>query len=307
MTDVAELPAEYRDDTWWSHPPASRHAALAREVCWFNRRRLAEVALRDVGASLRGAVDHVFAGAVSQTGRLPGGVDLPEDPAARMHLLSGADNLGAMGELKGLFPTANPTHHLDPGPVVRALLVQLEEWVVDGTEPEPSMVPRMADHTAVTRQVALAGVPDAERPDVGSLPYTPAIDPDVTTWPLPLGKPRVALVSALDDTGNEVAGIRLRAVEAAVAAYTGWNEAAVAAYTGWNPRRHVDGLPDVLVDLVGSRLPPGLPAPAPDARVLGAAAGGLVDASLLLEQDLDLAVRAAQTDARGHGADAVGE
>ncbi len=172
------------------------------------------------------------------------GADLPEDRDARSYLISGTDHLGVAGDLKRMFPTGNPPHGLDPGLIVRALFVQLEHWVADGIEPAPSAVPRQADGTAVSRASVLAAFPDAALPDPDALPYTPGIDPDRADWPLELGEPRVALVSAVDANGNEIAGIRLPAVE------TG-----IAAYTGWNPRKHVDGLPDVLYDMLGSRLP----------------------------------------------------
>jgi hypothetical protein len=124
-----------------------------------------------------------------------------------------------------------------------------------------------------------AAFPDIALPDVEALPYTPDIDPDRVQWPLELGAPRIALVSAVDACGNEIAGVRLPAVQAGV-----------AAYTGWNPRRHVDGLPDVLYDMAGSRLPS--PA-APGERELRAAARQLAGARFLLEQDVELAVRQA--------------
>lgn len=205
------------------------------------------------------------------------GADLPEDPDARTYLISGTDHIGPMGALKRQFPTANPPHELDPAPVVRALFVALERWAADGIEPPPSAVPRQADGTAVSRATVLGAFPGAARPDRDALPYTPAIDPDRVQWPLELGQPRIALVSAVDANGNERAGVRLPAVE------TG-----AAAYTGWNPRRPVDGLPDVLYDMVGSRLPsPATPAE----RDLRAAAHRLAEARFLLEEDLDLAVR----------------
>lgn len=172
------------------------------------------------------------------------GDDLPEDPSTRAHLLSGTDHLGAMPQLKALLPVANPVHGLDPSPVLRALLVQLVDWVCDGVEPSPSQVPRRADGTAVTRSSVLDAFPSAARPDVEHLPWTPAVDPDSSALPLELGEPLVALVSAVDERGNEIAGIRLP--EVAVGA---------AAYTGWNPRAPVDGLPEVLYEMVGSLLP----------------------------------------------------
>ena len=89
----------------------------------------------------------------------------------------------------------------------------------------------------------------------------------------------------MDDSGNEVAGIRLPVVQAGV-----------AAYTGWNPRRHVDGLPDVLFDLAGSRLPANANAPA-TAQVteqqIRAAAAQLAADRFLLPEDVELAVQQA--------------
>ena len=219
------------------------------------------------------------------------GADLPEDPDARSYLISGTDHIGPAGEVKRMFPVGNPPHNLDPSLVVRALFVQLERWVVDGVEPAPSAVPRQADGTAVSRASVLEAFPDAARPDVDDLPYTPEIDPDRVQWPLELGQPRIALVSAVDACGNEVAGIRLPAVQAGV-----------AAYTGWNPRRHVDGLPDVLYDMVGSRLPARSASAAPAAPgepELRAAARQLAGARFLLEEDVELAVRHALADQSG--------
>ena len=172
------------------------------------------------------------------------GADLPEDPDARSYLISGTDHMARRARRSGCSRSATRRTTSTPSLVVRALFVQLERWVVDGVEPAPSAVPRQADGTAVSRASVLEAFPDAARPDVEDLPYTPDIDPDRVQWPLELGQPRIALVSAVDASGNEVAGVRLPAVQAGV-----------AAYTGWNPRRHVDGLPDVLYDMVGSRLP----------------------------------------------------
>lgn len=208
------------------------------------------------------------------------GADLPEDPDVRSYLVSGTDHIGNMPG-KAIMPLTNPPHFLDSQPVVKALFVQLQEWALDGIPPTPSMVPRQADGTAVARTTVLEKFPAGTRPDPAVLPYTPEIDPDAVGWPLPLGEPRVALVSAVDDNGNEIAGIRLPAVE------TG-----VAAYTGWNPRRHIDGLPDVLYDLLGSRLP-NLSRATTTVEELRAAAVRLADQRLILPADVDLVVEQA--------------
>ncbi|WP_235946676.1 alpha/beta hydrolase domain-containing protein [Nocardia terrae] len=210
------------------------------------------------------------------------GEDLPEDPDARAHLISGTDHLGSAAPFKKLMPLANPASNLDPALVLRALFIQLEQWVCDGRDPEPSQVPRRADGTAATRERVLehirARFPDAALPDAEYLPWTPVIDPYSTRWPLEYGDPLVALVSEVDEDGNELAGIRLPALAAGV-----------AAYTGWNPRTHIDGLPDVLYELVGSRLADEDSNP-PDPTVIRRAAQRLVDRRFLLPEDLERAV-----------------
>ncbi len=213
------------------------------------------------------------------------GADLPEDPDARTYLVSGTDHIGA-APIKDMFPVANPVHVLDPTPVLRALLIQLEQWVCDAVEPPPSRVPRQSDGSAVDRDHVLETFTAGCLPDPAALPWTPALDPASSGWPFELGRPRPALVSAVDADGNEVAGVRLPAV--AVPA---------AAYTGWNPRRHVDGLPDVLYEFVGSRLPLQSGGTQMDrtARevVLRAVAADLVSERLLLPGDLDRVVAGA--------------
>ena len=213
------------------------------------------------------------------------GADLPEDPDVRAHLLAGTDHWGPF-PIKDLLPVANPVHHRDETPVLRALFVQLVEWVCDGVAPTPSCVPRLSDGTAVERSEVLSVFHDCALPDPEHLPWTPAIDPGSTSWPLELGEPMVALVSAVDSTGNEVAGIRLPEVAVPL-----------AAYTGWNPRVHIDGLPDVLHEMSGSRLPLPSAVTMPDRttheRAARAAAKALVAARFLLDRDIERTVRAA--------------
>ena len=209
------------------------------------------------------------------------GADLPEDPDVRAYLVSGTDHVGNIPRMKQTIQLLNPLHLLDQGPVVKALFVQLQGWALDGVAPTPSMVPRQSDGTAVSWENVLESFPASTRPDPAVLPYTPEIDPDVVEWPLPFGEPRAALVSAVDERGNEVAGIRLPAVE------TG-----VAAYTGWNPRPHIEGLPDVLSDVIGSRLPR-LSGSAPSVADLRAAALRLADRRLILPTDVDRVVEQA--------------
>jgi hypothetical protein len=167
--------------------------------------------------------------------------------------------------------------------MLRALFVQLVEWACEGVEPAASCVPRLSDGSAVTREDVLARFSDVALPNVAHLPVTPEIDPLSTSWPLELGAPKVALVSNVNAGGNEVAGIALPAVAAPV-----------AAYTGWNPRIRQAGLPDVLYEFVGSRLPlqsaVGIPERDEYKRTVLHVAQRLVEARFLLERDLQRSV-----------------
>jgi Alpha/beta hydrolase domain len=227
------------------------------------------------------------------------GEDLPEDPDVRTYLLAGTDHFGS-SRIKEVLPAANPVHRLDVTPVNRALLVALDDWVSEGVEPPPSKVPRTSDGTAVARKDVLSGFTHTAGPDLASLPYGRSVDlgPNayrgIGRWPVKLSEPYVDLVSAIDDDGNEVAGIRLPAVAAPL-----------ATYTGWNPRRHVDELPDVLYERLGSKLPfpPGRPSateryPTRSDYIAGvrAAAETLVADRFLLTEEVDAVVEKAVAD-----------
>ncbi|MCX4096922.1 alpha/beta hydrolase domain-containing protein [Nocardia sp. alder85J] len=230
------------------------------------------------------------------------GADLPEDPDVRMYAVAGTDHLPPMGAMKGIFPAANPPHDLDMTPVLRALLVALEQWVRGRSGPPDSRVPRVGDGTAVPRATALGRFAHAHRPDPGALAVPrhldlgPEADRGIGRWPARLGAPYPALVSSVDEDGNEIAGIHLPAVAAPL-----------AVYTGWNPRRPTPGLPDVVYERLGSRVdfPPGRPSAAERwptvaayRTAVAAAADRLVAARLLLPQDRTAVVAAAVAEFR---------
>jgi len=210
------------------------------------------------------------------------GSDLPDDPDARSYLIAGTDHMGAYA-IKQFMPVANPSHLLDASTVLRALFARLDQWAGDGTPPPPSQVPRRVDGTAVERSTVLDAFDDVAKPDIDALPSTPMIDPASPTWPWSLGDRQVALVSAVDATGNEIAGIRLPAV--AVPA---------AAFTGWNPRVPQVDLPNVLYEFVGSLLPLQSGAPPSDRAAyetaVRAAALALADSGFLLDRDIERTV-----------------
>ena len=133
------------------------------------------------------------------------------------------------------------------------MFVALEHWVRDGVDPPASRVPRVDDGTATTRDEVLArfrAIPGIATPDGDALPTADAVDLGadagfgVVSHPMGHGPPYPNHVAAVDDDGNEVAGIRVPMVSVPV-----------ATYTGWNVRPAVDGLPALMPDFLGSRLP----------------------------------------------------
>jgi alpha/beta hydrolase family protein len=144
-----------------------------------------------------------------------------------------------------------PFNVVDYAPLLRAALVALDRWVSDGVEPPPSAVPRLADGTAVPPEVTarvFRRIPGVRLPDRVPTPVRLDFGPSlargiVTELPPKAGAPYTTLVPAVDDDGNEIAGVR--GVELAVP---------LGAFTGWNPRHPEQGAPGDLMSMMGSTL-----------------------------------------------------
>jgi hypothetical protein len=148
---------------------------------------------------------------------------------------------------------ANPRNTVNYAPLLRAALVNLDRWVSDGVEPPPSAVPRLADGSAAAREDVLArferlpgvAVPAAERlPRLHRLDLGPAAATGVASLPAQAGEAYPCFVAAVDDDGNELAGIRLPDLTVPL-----------ASHTGWNPRHPEAGGAGQIVDMLGASLP----------------------------------------------------
>jgi len=168
------------------------------------------------------------------------GNDLPDPEDARFYLISGLSH--GVGDITDRGNCQQFTNGVSPYPAHRAMLIALDEWVTHGTAPPKSRVPRHSDKSAaaITRPGSQTGFVPAstiEWPDIPGVTYNglittryyldfgPMFDEGiVTNYPPSLvGRPSYPIfVSKVDQDGNEVAGIRLPAVEAPVATTTGW-------------------------------------------------------------------------------------
>jgi hypothetical protein len=114
------------------------------------------------------------------------------------------------------------------GRLLRACLVSLDRWVSEGHEPPPGYHPRLDDGTAVppeTLAKVFDRIPGARYPRHHARPQRLDFGPAGAAPVLPPhpGPAHGSLVSAVDDDGNEIAGIRLPEVAVPLATHTGWN------------------------------------------------------------------------------------
>ena len=132
---------------------------------------------------------------------------------------------------------------------MRALLLAMHKWVKEGAAPPPSRYPRLQDHTLVPASAlsfpAIREVASPPRgPEAGLRVANPYLPPVQGMGGGAAGRPLPLWVPAVDEDGNERAGIRLPDVAVPL-----------ATYTGWNFRRPAIGAPGELAPLVGSSIP----------------------------------------------------
>jgi hypothetical protein len=191
----------------------------------------------------------VKAGSLLHTDGL--GNDVAEPSFVRNYLVSGTQHAGpaAVNSLGSCQQYQNP---VDQNPTLRALFVDLDQWI-DGTAPPASLVPKRSDGTAALSQTTVQSglgigvVPQASLPwtTIPNVLYTglvtvrnqfnfgPNFAQGILTInpPTPTGNVYQSFVSKVDADGNEVAGIRLPPVAVPLATTTGWNLRS-AAFSG---------------------------------------------------------------------------
>ncbi|HWX26812.1 MAG TPA: alpha/beta hydrolase domain-containing protein [Steroidobacteraceae bacterium] len=124
-----------------------------------------------------------------------------------------------------------PQNPLAPNQLLRALLLDLDDWVSTGREPPRNRIPRLADKT-LAPALPQSGMGFPNIPGViyngihhtgDLLQFGPQFDDGIlTVLPPNVDIPYKVYVPKTDDDGNDIAGIRTPDVAVPVATYTGW-------------------------------------------------------------------------------------
>jgi hypothetical protein len=250
----------------------------------------------------------------SLTGASEGGtLDFNESSKVRRYLLASHQHGGFKPDApnhgladKQCEQLTNATH---PGPLLRALVVVLDDWVKNNVAPPETRVPKIADKTLVApSELKLPKIPGLTFQGLynasGDRDFGPRVKGNAGVIDLLIPNtlaPHKVLVPQVDAVGNDIAGIRHPFVEVPV-----------ATLLGWNTRTKEFGGPD-LCDLLGSTIP--LAATRADAQAKGdprpsleelygsranyvakiaEAAKKLQAERLMLQDDVDMVVREAE-------------
>jgi hypothetical protein len=158
-------------------------------------------------------------------------VKLPEN--VRLYVIASAQHNSPFGSEAVKEGTQQKINPLPAGDVLRALMVAMDGWVTQGLPPPPSQYPQVNDGTLVRSDRRSTGFPNIPGVrcaglhnrqlflDYGSNIRSGRID---VHPPRPTAKGAyTVLVPKVDADGNDVAGIRLPALQAPHGTYTGWN------------------------------------------------------------------------------------
>ena len=158
-------------------------------------------------------------------------IRLPDN--VRLYVIASAQHNSPFGSEPEKNQTQQLVNPLPAGDVLRALMVAMDQWISQKIPPPPSQHPRVKDGTLVpperlkTRFPRIPGVRfDALYNRQLFLDYGPQLHRGRMGVhpPRQIGSAAYTiLVPKVDDDGNDIAGIRLPAVQVSLGTYTGWN------------------------------------------------------------------------------------
>lgn len=162
-----------------------------------------------------------------------GTADAPLDPSSRLYFLTGTPH--ASGPLPPIRGTGRQRFRHDVNFaeqkwVLRALLLDLDEWLTRGTDPPASRYPTLSKRELVPRaRVRFPAVPEfplaGYLPPVWRMDYGPrfAAEGVITNEPPVLGDAFPVLVPQVNADGNDLGGVPLLETAVPLGTYTGWN------------------------------------------------------------------------------------
>jgi hypothetical protein len=162
------------------------------------------------------------------------GNDLPQPENVRIYLWASSQHFAdpaAKKPARGI--CQNYVNPVATSMLFRAALDAMDRWASENVPPPPSRIPLRADGTLVamaewrSRFPKIPGVATPSGPsELRRLDFGPEFEQGLATKEPPdvvPGEGYAVLVPAVDDDGNDVAGIRVPMVAAPLGTYTGWN------------------------------------------------------------------------------------
>jgi hypothetical protein len=168
----------------------------------------------------------------------PSGKAVSVPSNVRLYTMSGTEHIAQPDAVAKKNPLCvMPVNPLHQGPIMRAMLDDLDRWVDHNTTPPPSRTPNLGDGSLVEVNAAVLPAP------IPGLPYTGmhvvAAEEILTAQPAKLIGEFKLYLPRLNSDGMMVGGVHLPAIDAPK-----------GTYTGWNPRVPGDG-PTTLCPLLG--------------------------------------------------------
>jgi hypothetical protein len=170
-------------------------------------------------------------GALVHTDGCGNDTNLPE--TVRLYLISSAQHNTVYGTHARKQKTQHTTNPMTIGPILRALIIAMDDWATRGTLPPPSRIPTVSGGTLVEPTRETAGFPEIRDMQFTGLhnrqlflDYGPRLDEGhISSRPLPPRNDQgyAILVPKTDADGNDIAGIRAAWIRVPLGTYTGWN------------------------------------------------------------------------------------
>ncbi|MGH7871875.1 MAG: alpha/beta hydrolase domain-containing protein, partial [Candidatus Binatia bacterium] len=170
-------------------------------------------------------------GCLAHTDGKGGDITLPSN--VRLYVIASAQHNSPFGSEPIKDDSQLRINPLPAGDILRALMVAMDLWATKGIDPPPSQYPKVQEGTLVRPAKAAASFPKIPSVNFTGLynrqlflDYGPQIlrGKMTTHPPRTIGRNGyVVLLPKIDADGNDLAGVRLPAVQVPIGTYTGWN------------------------------------------------------------------------------------